>query len=647
MDTNRLTALGVPQYPLQNVPVPFRYQLHSQPASQSKRGIHFPVQRIEDDSDSDGQYHKRLKPNQQVVSSPNLVEEQDGPLPISPVASPCHTPRLEEPTIDEVIKTTVARLSGATSHPNGLAGLIFGLVSNMDRTQLSDLVSIITDNLKRDLFHSLPNEITVKILLNLSSEDIFACLLVNRNWNKLIEQAPVVWKRLMLNEGFVTEERFAAYCNNLPSRYKHLFNPDDRFRLDFLENNWYLQNWYDPNYKPGRTCLDGHSTNVVTCLQFENNYIITGADDKKINVYDAENDQFLLELNGHEGGVWALKFVDGRILVSGSTDRSVRIWNIETGKCTHVFKGHTSTVRCLEVVEYGDSKYIVTGSRDNTLHVWKLPPTEELNKGSHEPIFYRTSEENPYFVGVLRGHMSSVRTVSGHGRIVISGSYDHNLMVWDIISMKLLYILTGHTDRVYSTIYDYKRNRCISASMDTTVMIWDLENIENNGSTTSINDGASIKVTNSMKCLYGHTALVGLLCLSNKFLVSAAADGSIRGWDPDDYSRKFSFHHTNLAAITSFSMNDNILVSGSERQFNVYNLRTGKLIHRKLLTDSEQVWGIKLNNRKLVAAIESVGHSYVEILDFAARNGDKTVRTRTRTRVDQQIYRTSLWSSTL
>lgn len=150
-----------------------------------------------------------------------------------------------------------------------------------------------------------------------------------------------------------------------------------------------------------------------------------------------------------------------------------------------------------------------------------------------------------------------------------------------------------------------------------------------------------------MKCLYGHTALVGLLCLSDKFLVSAAADGSLRGWDSNDYSRKFSFHHTNLAAITSFSMNDNILVSGSERQFNVYNLRTGKLIHRKLLTDAEQVWGIKFNNRKLVAAIESVGHSYVEILDFATRNGDKTLRTRTRTRVDQQIDHNSLWSSTL
>lgn len=646
MDFNRSNLPGIPQYPLRNVPVPYRYQLHPPTAAKAKRSIDS-TQSVDGDPGVETPCPKKLRSNQQPVSSPGITEEQDGPLPISPIASPCHTPKMEEPSIDEIIGMTISRLDSTASHPNGLPSLIFRLVSNMDRTQLSDLVNLISDNLKRDLFQSLPNEISIKILLNLSSKDIFSCLLVNKNWNRLIKDTSLVWKQLMLSEGFVTNDQFQSYCNELPSRYNHLISPEDRFRLDFLENNWLLQNWYEPKYKPGRTCLDGHSTNVVTCLQYEENYIITGADDKKINVYDAENEQFMLELNGHEGGVWALKFVDGKILVSGSTDRSVRIWNIRTGKCTHVFKGHTSTVRCLEVVNFENTKYIVTGSRDNSLHVWKLPSMKELDTISDEPKIYSTADENPFFVGVLRGHMSSVRTVSGHGRIVISGSYDHNLIVWDIIDMKLLYILTGHTDRVYSTIFDHKRNRCISASMDTTVRVWDLENIEKNGTVSPVNSSSSLKINGSMKCLYGHTALVGLLCLSDKFLVSAAADGSLRGWDSEDYSRKFSFHHTNLAAITSFSMNDNILVSGSEHQFNVYNLRTGKLIHRKLLTDAEQVWGIKFSNRKLVAAIESDGHSYVEILDFATRNTNKSLRARTRTRTEQPIDHATLWSSTL
>ena len=106
-----------------------------------------------------------------------------------------------------------------------------------------------------------------------------------------------------------------------------------------------LQNWYNPDFIPQRTTLKGHMTSVVTCLQFEDNYVITGADDKMIRIYDSTTKKFLIELSGHDGGVWALKYAGNGLLVSGSTDRSVRIWNIHLGKCTHVFKGHTSTVR--------------------------------------------------------------------------------------------------------------------------------------------------------------------------------------------------------------------------------------------------------------------------------------------------------------
>ena len=50
------------------------------------------------------------------------------------------------------------------------------------------------------------------------------------------------------------------------------------------------------------------------------------------------------QLMAREGGVWALA-ASNYSLVSDSTVRIVRIWYYSTGRCTHVFGGHTSTIR--------------------------------------------------------------------------------------------------------------------------------------------------------------------------------------------------------------------------------------------------------------------------------------------------------------
>lgn len=561
-----------------------------------------------------------------------LIEDT---LPISPVASSGgRTPNikpLEDSSNTEGTMLTLVQNQMADNEISKLDSLelqkiAFKFISRLNRGQLTDLNALIRDNLKRDLINTLPLEISLKILTKLKFNDIVSSLAVSKKWNKIIENTPYLWKHLLITESFVSSENFNRYIENLKTKYPYLTNFEDAYKKDFLEKNRILKNWYSPKYLPTRTTLKGHMTGVVTCLQFEDDYVITGADDKMIRVYNSKTKKFLLELGGHEGGVWALKYDTDGILVSGSTDRSVRIWDIKRGCCLFVFKGHTSTVRCLDIVEYKNTKYIVTGSRDNTLHIWRLCKDvynpfngDDDLKHFEYPMVYDSPDVNPYFVGVLKGHVASVRTVSGHGNIVISGSYDNTLMVWDIAQMKCLYILSGHTDRIYSTIYDHKRNKCISASMDSTVRIWDLKDIWKNGSrqTVTCAGATCTRITESFKVLNGHTALVGLLKLSHNFLISAAADGTLKGWDVNDYSLKFSYHHNNLSAITTFYMTDNILVSGSERQFNVYNLRNGNLVHSNLLRDAEQIWSVNFKDNLLVAAVEKNGQSFIEMLDFA------------------------------
>ena len=569
------------------------------------------------------------------VVAPSSAEDA---LPISPVASADGRAPLVRQDATGVLDTISAFTAGPVvpTVPSGvspleLQRLAYSYIARLNRAQLTDLGSLIRDNLKRDLVASVPTEIALNVLARLAFRDIVACLAVSRGWHALIENSPAVWKHLLLAESLVPAGTFPQYAAALPREHPELPAGDEAYKPDFLRRMRTLHHWYDPQFAPQRTTLRGHMTSVVTCLQFADDYVITGADDKMIRVYNARTKRFQAQLAGHEGGVWALKYDCDGILVSGSTDRSVRVWDVRRGVCLYVFKGHTSTVRCLDIVSYKGTKYIVTGSRDNTLHVWKLCPSlynrsssadgtgDDNDDSLRSPVVYDSPDVNPYFVGVLKGHVASVRTVSGHGNIVISGSYDNTLIVWDIAQMKCLYILTGHSDRIYSVIYDHARGRCISASMDSTVRVWDLVHLARNGSQQTVTCAGTTctRVADSFRVLSGHSALVGLLKLSDKYLVSAAADGTLKGWDAEDYTLRFSYLHSNMGAITTFHMTDNLLVSGSERQFNVYNLRSGALVHSKLLQDADQVWSVNFRDNLLVAAVEKGGESSIEMLDFS------------------------------
>ncbi|KAF3939822.1 Beta-TrCP [Dactylella cylindrospora] len=100
-------------------------------------------------------------------------------------------------------------------------------------------------------------------------------------------------------------------------------------------------------------------------------------------------------------------------------------------------------------------------------------------------------------------------------------------------------------------------------SMDSCVKVWSL-------------DSGALLYT-----LEGHTSLVGLLDLSHDYLVSAAADASLRIWDPE----------------------------------------TGRFI-RDLLTNLSGVWQVKFNERRCVAAVQRDNLTFIEVLDFgAARDG--------------------------
>ncbi|KAI1370623.1 WD40 repeat-like protein [Hypoxylon crocopeplum] len=396
----------------------------------------------------------------------------------------------------------------------------------------------------------------------------------------------------------------------LPSLRKlHLFK--SLYRRHYMIR----KSWTSGKVKPSHVAFAAHPRHVITCLQFDEDKIITGSDDMLIHVYDTKTGKLRRRLEGHEGGVWALQY-EGNVLVSGSTDRSVRVWDIEKGLCTQVFYGHTSTVRCLQIlmptdtgkVENGQAimmppkPLIITGSRDSQLRVWRLPESGSRRYIQTGPP--ANDADCPYFIRTLQGHSHSVRAIAAHADTLVSGSYDNTVRVWRISTGETVHILQGHSQKVYSVVLDVARNRCISGSMDSFVKIWDLET------------GSCIHT------LEGHSLLVGLLDLRDERLVSAAADSTLRIWDPES-GRCQSTLTAHTGAITCFQHDGRKVISGSDRTLKMWDIRSGECI-QDLLTDLSGVWQVRFDERRCVAAVQRDNLTYVEILDFGAVRDGKS-----------------------
>ncbi|KAI1263261.1 WD40 repeat-like protein [Xylariaceae sp. FL1019] len=392
-------------------------------------------------------------------------------------------------------------------------------------------------------------------------------------------------------------------------RKLHLFK--SLYRRHFMID----RSWTSGKVKPSHVAFAAHPRHVITCLQFDDDKIITGSDDQLIHVYETKTGKLRRKLEGHEGGVWALQY-EGNTLVSGSTDRSVRVWDIEKGLCTQVFYGHTSTVRCLQILmptktgedENGQNvmmpakPLIITGSRDSQLRVWRLPEAGSRRYIQTGPP--ANDADCPYFIRTLQGHTHSVRAIAAHTDTLVSGSYDNTVRVWRISTGETVHVLQGHSQKVYSVVLDTERNRCISGSMDSFVKIWDLD---------------------TGSCLYtleGHSLLVGLLDLRDQRLVSAAADSTLRIWDPES-GRCRSTLSAHTGAITCFQHDGRKVISGSDRNLKMWDTRTGECL-QDLLTDLSGVWQVRFDERRVVAAVQRDNLTYVEILDFGAvRDGKK------------------------
>ncbi|KAF8328999.1 WD40 repeat-like protein [Amanita rubescens] len=258
------------------------------------------------------------------------------------------------------------------------------------------------------------------------------------------------------------------------------------------------------------------------------------------------------------------------LVVSGGCDRVLRVWDIESGLRKYELRGHTSTIRCIRVLD--NRPIVVTGSRDATLRVWDIHRGEMLR--------------------VLEGHTQSVRCSDVSGNKVVSGSYDTTCRLWNIDTGECLHVLSGHSLRIHSVAFNGVR--IASGGLDTTVRVWDA------------NTGQCLAL------LQGHKALVCQLQLSPTILATGGSDGHVIIFclKTNNVLHRIAAHDS---SVTSLQFDDNFLVTGGkDGRVRLFETQTGNPV-RELNDSSERVWKVAYTKETCAIMCKRAGHTVMEV----------------------------------
>lgn len=236
-------------------------------------------------------------------------------------------------------------------------------------------------------------------------------------------------------------------------------------------------------------CLKGH-TRAIRALQFDAAKLITASMDHTLKVWNWRNGTCVRTLEGHTEGVVCLNY-DSNVLASGSVDTTVKVWNFRTGEC-FTLRGHRDWV--------------------NAVHLWdgpgsvaKVPGQQELDLDPGKMLFSASDDGSIRLwdlnlrtcVRQFAGHVGQVQSIrlvmldggcggddkakddekgkaresekSGPVPVLISGSLDNTIRIWDVESGKARKTLFGHIEGVWSVQSD--KLRVVSASHDRTIKV--------------------------------------------------------------------------------------------------------------------------------------------------------------------------------
>jgi len=178
-----------------------------------------------------------------------------------------------------------------------------------------------------------------------------------------------------------------------------------------------------------------------------------------VSLLDVKSGVVVREFRGHSMQVLDISIsADGERMATASMDGTARIWDLNTGESLHVLKGRGGAVFQAVFGVSGETVFI--SAEDGTIVEWRL---------NFKSAVSATRYEN--------GRPVMKIATSNDNRLLIGGSSDGRVSVWEIGRPEPVATFRGHTDRITSLAVsqDNKLVTVISAASDGSVQEWNIE----------------------------------------------------------------------------------------------------------------------------------------------------------------------------
>jgi translation initiation factor 3 subunit I len=235
--------------------------------------------------------------------------------------------------------------------------------------------------------------------------------------------------------------------------------------------------------------LKGHERSI-TCVKYnrEGDLLFTASKDKRPTVWFASNGERLGTFDGHAGAVFSLDVTaDSRFLLTGSADQTARVWEVEGGREV-ASRAHPGTVQA--VVWAAGARAFACASdpfatKPAMLTVWDFDPAAPSAPAGAPRLTYVDAE-------APRLRFCAVDWSDGNRSLVLA-TESGDIRILDAGSGAVRRRVNAHARAVTSLAWHPSHALVLTTSADETAKLWDAERwecLQTFVSNTPLNAGA-------------------------------------------------------------------------------------------------------------------------------------------------------------